>query len=115
MGVTASPPTGYRYRDCEPAEVAEILAALTSPSRLGIVRLLADTELDITDIALRLGASVATTSHHLGPLRRARLVISRREGTRILNRLAGPHVLELCDAACAATQQRRPACTRFQQ
>ena len=107
--MTASPPTVNRPQDCDPVEVAETLAALASPSRLGIVRLLAGTELDVTEIAVQLGASVAATSHHLGPLRRARLVISRREGTRILNRIAGPHVLELCEAACATTHPRRPA------
>ena len=89
--------------DCDPGDVAEILAALASPSRLAIVGVLADAELDVTEIAQRLGASVATTSHHLGPLRRTGLVASRRVGTRILNRLAGPDVLDLCAAACAMT------------
>jgi DNA-binding transcriptional ArsR family regulator len=90
---------------CDPADVAEVMAALASPSRLEIVALLADAELDVTEIAHRLGASVATTSHHLGPLRRAGLVTSRRTGTRILNRLAGPHVLDLCAAACATANR----------
>ena len=86
---------------CEVDDVAEIMAALASPSRVAIVRLLAEEELDVGEIAQRLGASVATTSHHLGPLRRAGLVTSRRDSTRILNRIAGPRVLDLCAAACA--------------
>jgi DNA-binding transcriptional ArsR family regulator len=61
----------------------------------------------VTDIAQRLGASVATTSHHLGPLRRAGLVTSRRDGTRILNRIAGPRVLDLCVVPCAVAHPSR--------
>lgn len=90
---------------CNPVDVAEVMAALASPSRLEIVALLADAELDVTEIAHRLGASVATTSHHLGPLRRAGLVTSRWDRTRILNRIAGPHVLDLCAAACATANR----------
>lgn len=100
MGVSALPASLGRDRVCDPYDVAGIMAALASPSRLEIVRLLADAELDVTELAHRLEASVATTSHHLGPLRRAGLVRSRREGTRTLNRLAGPGVLALCTAAC---------------
>lgn len=97
---------------CDPVDVAAVMAALASPSRLEIVALLADAELDVTEIAHRLGASVATTSHHLGPLRRAGLVTSRRDGTRILNRITGPHVLDLCAAACAtANRPNQPAAT----
>lgn len=94
---------------CESDDVAEVMAALASPSRLEIVRLLADAELDVGEIAQRLGASVAVTSHHLGPLRRAGLVASRRDGTRILNRIADPGVLDLCAAACAVAHRSGPA------
>jgi DNA-binding transcriptional ArsR family regulator len=103
MDLTA--PRSDAGRDTD--DVAEIIAALASRSRLEIVRLLVDTELDVTDIAQRLGASVATTSHHLGPLRRAGLVTSRRDGTRILNRIAGPRVLDLCVAPCAVAHPSR--------
>ena len=88
------------------------MAALASPWRIEIVRLLADDELDVTDVAERLGLSVANTSHHLGRLRRAGLVISRRDGTRITNRLAGPHVQDLCVAACATAGDPAAAAPR---
>jgi hypothetical protein len=38
---------------CDPDDVAEVMAALASPSRLEIVRVLADTELDVGEIAQR--------------------------------------------------------------
>jgi DNA-binding transcriptional ArsR family regulator len=100
MDLTALPAV-VDHDACDPDEVAEIMTALANPSRLEIVRLLADAELDVTELAHRLGASAATTSHHLGALRRAGLVTSRRHGTRILNRLADSDVLELCATACA--------------
>ena len=103
MDLTSPPPGSRSDPACDPDDVAEIMAALASPSRLEIVRLLANGELDVGEIAHQLGATVATTSHHLGPLRRAGLVISRRDGTRILNRVASPRVLDLCAAACAMT------------
>ena len=110
MGLTAP----RADASCDVDDVAEIMAALASPSRVAIVRLLAEEELDVGEIAQRLGASVATTSHHLGPLRRAGLVTSRRDSTRILNRTASPRVLALCTAACAMThpRRRRSAATR---
>jgi DNA-binding transcriptional ArsR family regulator len=100
MGLAAPPAGPVAGSSCDAERVAEVMAALASPWRIEIVRLLAGDELDVTDVAERLGLSVANTSHHLGRLRRAGLVISRRDGTRITNRLAGPHVQGLCAAAC---------------
>lgn len=99
--LTCVTPEGDTRRSaCDPGQAAGVMAALASPWRIQIVRLLADEELDVSDIAERLGLSVANTSHHLGRLRSAGLVMSRRDGTRIANRLAGPQVLGLCAAAC---------------
>ncbi len=95
MGLTAPRP--------EP----DAVSTLRTPPRccrarqpLAIVRLLAAGPLEVTEIANELGISVANTSHHLGRLRQAHLVTSRRDGTRITTTLAGPHVLALCLAAC---------------
>jgi DNA-binding transcriptional ArsR family regulator len=100
MGLTDQPADHTVAAGCDPGRAAEVLAALASPCRLEMVRLLADGERDVTDIASRLSISVANTSHHLGRLRHAGLVLARRDGTHIINRLAGPHMLDLCAAAC---------------
>lgn len=109
MGVTDR----ERGAGCDPERVADVLAALASPWRLEIVALLADAELDVSEIATRLGLSVANASHHLVRMRRAGLVVSARHGTRITNRLAGPQVAELCRAVCDAlpAAHRSPAAT----
>lgn len=106
MGLAASPAATPTTPVCDPDRVAEVMAALASPCRVEIVRLLADSELEVTQLANRLGASVANTSHHLARLRHAGLVTSRRDGTRITNRLAGPDVVDLCAAACRAGRYR---------
>jgi DNA-binding transcriptional ArsR family regulator len=46
-------------------------------------------------IAGEIGQSVANTSHHLQALARAGLVATRREGTRVVYRLASERVSEL--------------------
>ncbi len=49
---------------------------------------------------------------HVGcdPVDVAEVVTSRRDGPRILNRIAGLHVLDLCTAVCAtANRPARPA------
>lgn len=108
MGLTDAPPPPGDGSGCGPERAAEVMAALASPWRIEIVRLLAQGELDVTELATRLGLSVANTSHHLGRLRHAGLVTSRRNGTRITNTLAGPHVSDLCRSACEAAPPRAP-------
>lgn len=76
--------------------VAELLAALGSPSRVNIVcELQTSGPLDVGELAMRLGVSVANVSHHLARLRRARVVASHRVGTRVVNGLASPAIAEL--------------------
>ena len=92
--------------ECDTGRVAAVMAALASPARLEIVRLLGHEDLAVSALAERLGLAVANTSQHLGRLRKARLVVSCRHGTRIVNTLADPGVLDVCLAACAAAGAR---------
>ncbi len=114
MGLTEPRPEPDLDAACDAEHAAEVFAALASPWRLDIVRVLAASPLEVTEIANRLGISVANTSHHLGRLRQAGLVTSRRDGTRITNALAGPDVLALCLAACetATTTKARAGLRR---
>jgi DNA-binding transcriptional ArsR family regulator len=80
--------------------VADVLAALGSPSRVVMVRELAAAgPLDVGDLAVRLGVSVANASHHRVRLRAERIVASHRVGTRVINELASPAIAELLDRA----------------
>jgi DNA-binding transcriptional ArsR family regulator len=88
---------------------ADVLSALASPRRVEIIQLLAERELDVGQLASGLGIPVANTSHHLVRLRTAGLVTSRRDGTRVFNRLATSDVTALVRAArdVARHQQSR--------
>jgi rhodanese-related sulfurtransferase len=74
---------------------AEVAKALASGRRAEIVDVLAQGERSVEDVAAEIGQSVANTSHHLRAMARAGLVTTRREGTRIVYRLASERVAEL--------------------
>ena len=75
--------------------LASVAQALGSGRRAEIVDVLAQGERSVEDLAGEISQSVANTSQHLQVLARAGLVRSRREGTRIIYRLASDRVGEL--------------------
>jgi rhodanese-related sulfurtransferase len=75
--------------------LASVAQALGSGRRAEIVDLLAQGERSVDEIAGEIDQSVANTSQHLQVLARSGLVRSRREGTRIIYRLASDRVGEL--------------------
>src|SRR5947207_15143839 len=76
----------------------EVSKALASGRRAEIVDLLAQGERSVDEIAAEIGQSVANTSHHLRAMARAGVLRTRREGTRIVYRLASDRVTELWGA-----------------
>jgi rhodanese-related sulfurtransferase len=79
-------------------EFARAAKALASGRRLELLDVLANGERTVEALAGEVGLSVANTSQHLQVLRQAGLVTSRREGTSVHYRLAGPEVFELWQA-----------------
>ena len=75
--------------------LASVAQALGSGRRAEIVDVLAQGERSVEEIAGAISQSLANTSQHLRVLARAGLVRSRREGTRVIYRLASDHVAEL--------------------
>src|SRR5919112_6905817 len=76
-------------------ELARAAKAMASGRRIELVDVLANGERTVEALAGEVGLSVANTSQHLQTLRQAGLVTSRRAGTSVHYRLAGPEVLEL--------------------
>ncbi len=72
--------------------------ALANPHRIELLDLLAQGERSVEVLARRADISVALASVHLQALRRAGLAASRRDGTRILYRLAHDEVYALLTA-----------------
>jgi len=77
------------------ARLAETFKALSDPTRVRIVSLLADAELCVCDLAAVLDMSQSAISHQLATLRDMRLVRWRREGRQIFYTLDDEHVADL--------------------
>jgi DNA-binding transcriptional ArsR family regulator len=86
--------------------VAEIGEALGHPIRLAILRLVADGELCLCEIRPLFPVDESGLSRHLATLRRAGLLVARREGVRVLYTLASPRVADLLNAGEAIALDR---------
>jgi rhodanese-related sulfurtransferase/DNA-binding HxlR family transcriptional regulator len=75
--------------------LASVAQALGNGRRAEIVDVLAQGERSVDELAGEISQSVANTSQHLQVLARAGLVRPRRQGTRVIYRLASDHVAEL--------------------
>jgi rhodanese-related sulfurtransferase len=84
-----------QFKDRLYGQFARIGKALSSPHRLEILELLAQSERAVDSLATEIGLSLANTSQHLQALRQAALVESRKDGLFVYYRLAGAEVFEL--------------------
>lgn len=84
-------------------QFARIGKAVASARRIELLDLLCQGERSVEMLARTTGMTVTNTSQHLQTLRAARLVEARKEGTRVLYRVADEAVcrffLELCELA----------------
>jgi rhodanese-related sulfurtransferase/biotin operon repressor len=87
-------------------EFARIGNALASDRRLELLDLLAQAPRHVEALAAETEMSVANVSQHLQILRRARLIESDRQGTKVLYRLAGQGVLHLWLALRSVAESR---------
>ena len=85
-------------KDALNEQFARIGKALASPRRVEILDLLAQGERSVEALAARAEVGIGLASSHLQVLRRAGLIVARREGTRVLYRLAGDDVYRLLAA-----------------
>lgn len=89
-------------------QFARIGKALGSGSRLELLDLLAQGERTVESLAAAAGLGLSTASAHLQTLKRAHLVDTRREGTKIYYRLAGDDVAALYAVVRALAHRRIP-------
>lgn len=103
-------PTGLRPAIYE--QIARIGQATANPIRLELLDLLSQGPRTVDALARETGQSVATTSHHLQVLRRARLLDAEKSGLYVTYRLADPlvggfflHLRGLAEARLAEIEQ----------
>ena len=80
------------------ANLARVGTALSSPTRIEFLELLAQAERSVEQLATLTGTAVANTSQHLQKLRQAGLIVGRKEGLYVFYRLAGDEVVEMLSA-----------------
>jgi rhodanese-related sulfurtransferase/DNA-binding transcriptional ArsR family regulator len=75
--------------------IAKVAQALASGNRLQLLEFMAQGERSVDVLAAMSGVTVANASQHLQALRRAGLVVARKDGQRVYYRVAGDDVVRL--------------------
>ena len=81
----------------EAVAIAELMQALSAPSRVRLLYALRDGEAGVGELAERAGITPSAASQQLRVLRHLRFVATRRDGRAILYRLHDGHVAVLLD------------------
>jgi len=77
------------------AHVAELFRAFSDTSRVRIISVIIDQEMNVSQLAKLVGVTESAVSHHLRGLRQLRLVKFRRDGKEVFYSVDDPHVIAL--------------------
>ena len=77
------------------AHVAELFRAFSDTSRVRILSVIVEQEMNITSLAELVGVTESAVSHHMRGLRQMRLVRSRRDGKEVHYFVDDPHIIAL--------------------
>jgi rhodanese-related sulfurtransferase/DNA-binding transcriptional ArsR family regulator len=102
----SSPKPGHAAKQRIYEQFARISKAMAAPARLELLDLLAQGERSVDALATATELSVANASQHLQVLAGARLVETRRDGQRVLYRLADTSVEMLLHALRTTAESR---------
>lgn len=80
---------------------AEFFRTLGHPARIRVLELLVDGERSVGELLPDVGLESSHLSQQLGVLRRAGVVVSRKQGTAVFYSLASPLIADLMAAARA--------------
>lgn len=86
--------TGREFKDLTFHQFATIANAFASPKRLELIDILSQGEHDVDTLAHETNMNFANTSRHLQILKNAKIVISRKEGVRVVYALANDEVVK---------------------
>jgi ArsR family transcriptional regulator len=75
--------------------LADLFSALSDPTRLRIISVLLEGEMNVGDIATRVSMTESAVSHQLRGLRQMRLVRSHKDGRQVFYALDDDHVAKL--------------------
>jgi len=75
--------------------LADLFSALSDPTRLRIISVLLDNEMNVGEIAAQLAMTESAVSHQLRGLRQMKLVRARKNGRQVYYALDDDHVSKL--------------------
>ena len=78
-------------------EMESLLAIVSDYTRLKILYSIIDEEKNVSQIVAEVGASQSLVSHQLRVMRKANLVATRKEKTRVYYHLADDHISSLIE------------------
>ncbi|EFO81948.1 transcriptional regulator, ArsR family [Oscillochloris trichoides DG-6] len=81
--------------------LTQILQAMADPTRRAILQMLNDGDMTAGEIAARFAISAPSVSHHLNVLKAAELVLTQRQGQKIIYRLNTTVVQEMVQQVMA--------------
>ena len=75
--------------------LADLFSALSDPTRLRIISVLLDGEMNVGEIAAQLEMTESAVSHQLRGLRDKRIIRTRKQGRNVFVCIDDDHVIEL--------------------
>jgi DNA-binding transcriptional ArsR family regulator len=82
-------------KDSTSTHLADLFSALSDPTRLRIISVLLDGEMNVGEIAAQLEMTESAVSHQLRGLRHMKLVRGRKNGRQVFYSLDDDHVAKL--------------------
>lgn len=76
-------------------QLAELFSTLGDTSRIRIIAILVEQEMNVGELAERVGLTHSAVSHHLRHLRQMRLVRPRKDGRHVYYQLDDDHINDL--------------------
>ena len=86
--------TGREFKDLTFQQFANIATAFASPKRLELIDILSQGERDVDTLSIETNMNFANTSRHLQILKNSKIVVSRKEGVRVVYSLANEEVVK---------------------
>ncbi len=102
------------FRQLDPA--AALFHSLSDPTRLGIVKRMADGEVRVGDLSGELGLAQSTVSAHVACLRECGLVEGRAQGRSVYYSLSRPELMDMlaqAEVLLAATGNAVSLCPNY--
>lgn len=88
------------------AHVAEIFRAFSDTSRIRILSVIVEREVNISTLAKMVGITESAVSHHMRGLRQMRIVQARRDGKEVYYCVDDPHIIALFQQGVRHVQEK---------